>query len=135
MRRRSCAFASALALALAGLAWPAGAAGAAQPVIVAQSETDEPPDDGPTQPNEERPDPSEENPEPADMPQPDEEIQGPDVPPRAGETRRIDPFDAMDDDARTPHPAALAHPEHDVVVCEAGCDKSAGSIVFLRKRE
>jgi hypothetical protein len=138
MRRRSCALALALAFALAGLAWPAGDAGAAQPLIVAQSETEAPPDDGPTQPSEERPDPSEETPEPADMPQPqpDEEIQGPDVPPRAGETRRIDPFDAVDDDAaRTPHPAALAHPEHDVVVCEAGCDKTAGSIVFMRKRE
>jgi hypothetical protein len=134
MRRRSCAFA--LAFALAGLAWPAGDAGAAQPLIVAQSETEGPPDDGPTQPTEDRPDPSEETPEPADMPQPDEEIQGPEVPPRAGETRRIDPFDAVDDDAaRTPHPAALAHPEHDVVVCEAGCDKTAGSIVFMRKRE
>jgi len=116
------------------LALPTG--GTAEPLIVAQSETDDPPDEGPTQPSEDRPAPPDEGPEPADMPQPDEEIQGPEVPPRAGATRRIDPFDAVDDDAaRTPHPAALAHPEHDVVVCEAGCDKTAGSVVFMKKRE
>lgn len=36
---------------------------------------------------------------------------------------------------RPPHPAQLAHPDHDVVVCEAGCDGSPGSIVYLKKRE
>jgi hypothetical protein len=36
---------------------------------------------------------------------------------------------------RPPHPAQLAHPDYDVVVCEAGCDGEPGSIVYLQKRE
>ena len=136
MRRRSRVLASAFVLALAGSVWPVAHGAAAPPLVVAQAETDTPQDDEPAQPNDERPDPSEDGPEPADMPQPDEDIPGPEVAPRPGETRRIDPFDAVDDDvARTPHPAALAYPDQDVVVCEAGCDKTAGAIVFMKKRE
>ena len=66
----------------------------------------------------------------------EEEIPPPEAIPRNGETRRIDALDTADDDEeRAPHPAALAHPGHDVVVCEAGCDKTAGSIVFMKRRE
>jgi hypothetical protein len=58
------------------------------------------------------------------------------LPLRLGASRRIDRFDAVDDDRkRAPHPAALAHPGHDVIVCEAGCDKAAGSIVYMRRRD
>ena len=132
MRRRFRALPLALALALTGgLVCVAGNAGAVHPATLAQARPEAPPDDGPTQPDEERPAPTEERPAPSE-----DEIPGPEVPPRVGETRRIDPFDAVDDDAaRTPHPAALPYPEHDVVVCEAGCDKTAGAIVFMKKRE
>jgi len=55
-----------------------------------------------------------------------------------GMVRRAD-ADGLDwdEDSRpwAPHPAQLAHPDHDVVVCEAGCDGSPGSIVYRRKRE
>jgi hypothetical protein len=37
--------------------------------------------------------------------------------------------------ANPPHPLQLADPDHDVVVCEAGCDGPAGAIVFLLKRK
>jgi hypothetical protein len=49
----------------------------------------------------------------------------------------MDAFDAVEDEGRrrVPHPAAIDYPDHDVVVCEAGCDKTAGSIVFMKRRE
>jgi hypothetical protein len=132
MRRPIRALTWALALALTGFAYAGGNAQAARPAVLAQA--DGPQDEGPTQPADERTEPaapSDEVKAPSE-----EEIPGPEVPPRVGDTRRIDPLDAVDDDAaRTPHPAALAHPGHDVVVCEAGCDKTAGSIVFMKKRE
>jgi hypothetical protein len=143
MRRPLRVLPLALALALAGPVCVPGDAGAVQPTTLAQAEG--PQDDGPSPPDEERPSPTEDRPDPNDdrpapaderQAPPEEEIPGPEVPPRAGETRRIDPFDAVDDDtARTPHPAALAHPDHDVVVCEAGCDKTVGAIVYMKKRE
>jgi hypothetical protein len=68
--------------------------------------------------------------------EPGEASPDPDVTVRLGDSRRIDAFDAVDDEGgRMPHPAALAHPGHDVVVCEAGCDKTAGSIVYMQKRQ
>ena len=132
MRRRFRALPLALALALTGgLACAGENAGAAQPATLAQAGREAPPDDGPSQPDEERPAPDDERSAPSE-----DEIPGPEVPPRVGERRRIDPFDAVDDDAaRTPHPATLPYPEHDVIVCEAGCDKIAGAIVFMKKRE
>ncbi len=111
---------------------------ATRPAAFVLAQAEGPQDDGPTQPADERTEPNEEPPAPADEVKApsEEEIPGPQVIPRVGETRRIDPLDTVDDDAaRTPHPAALAHPGHDVVVCEAGCDKTAGSIVFMKKRE
>jgi hypothetical protein len=81
---------------------------------------------------------TEDRPEASDEAQaaPDDESLGPNLPLRLGDSRRIDPFDAADADGkRAPHPAALDHPGHDVVVCEAGCDKAAGSIVYMQKRE
>jgi hypothetical protein len=142
MRRPIRALPWALALTLTGLACGGGHAEAARPAALAQfqvqAQAEGPQDEGPSQPVDERTEPTEEPPVPVDdvKTPSEEEVPGPDVIPRAGERRRIDPLDTVDDDAaRTPHPAALAHPEHDVVVCEAGCDKTAGSIVFMKKRE
>jgi hypothetical protein len=124
MCRRFRALPLALALALTGgLVCVGENAGAVQPATLAQAGREAPPDDGPSQPDEERSAPSE------------DEIPGPDVPPRVGERRRIDPFDDTDEGPRTPHPATLPYPGHDVVVCEAGCDKIAGAIVFMKRRE
>ena len=50
---------------------------------------------------------------------------------RLGLVRRADgdgPDWDEDSRPRAPHPQELAHPDHDVVVCEAGCDGSPGSI-------
>jgi hypothetical protein len=55
-----------------------------------------------------------------------------------GSVRRADGFeaDAAESGAsEASHPMQLAHPEHDVVVCEAGCDGPAGTIVYLQKRQ
>jgi hypothetical protein len=52
--------------------------------------------------------------------------------------RRADAFDAEADETggtRPPHALQLAYPDHDVVVCEAGCDGPAGAIVYLQKRQ
>jgi hypothetical protein len=54
-----------------------------------------------------------------------------------GLVRRLDSFDPDADEASgaaSPHPVQLAHPDHDVVICEAGCDGPAGAIVYLQKR-
>jgi len=37
--------------------------------------------------------------------------------------------------SKPPHPLQLACPDHDVVICEAGCDGPAGAIAYLQKRE
>jgi hypothetical protein len=59
--------------------------------------------------------------------------------PLQGVSRRLDPFDANDAPTRSaqaPHSAAAAaHPGHDVVVCEAGCDGPPGTVVYKTKRE
>ena len=55
-----------------------------------------------------------------------------------GLVRRADTFaaDAEEADGTRPaHAVQLAYPDHDVVVCEAGCDGPAGAIVYLRKRQ
>ena len=55
-----------------------------------------------------------------------------------GLVRRADGFDPDADETsgtQLPHPLQLAHPDHDVVVCEAGCDGPAGAIVYLQKRK
>jgi hypothetical protein len=55
-----------------------------------------------------------------------------------GLVRRLDSFDPDADAANgmaSPHPVQLAHPDHDVVICEAGCDGPAGAIVYLQKRQ
>jgi hypothetical protein len=55
-----------------------------------------------------------------------------------GSVRQADRFEADAEESRaseTPHAMQLAHPEHDVVVCEAGCDGPAGTIVYLQKRQ
>ncbi len=55
-----------------------------------------------------------------------------------GLVRRADGFDPDADETggtQLPHPLQLAHPDHDVVVCEAGCDGPAGAIVDLPKRK
>ena len=55
-----------------------------------------------------------------------------------GLVRRLDSFDPAADEANgaaSPHPVQLAHPDHDVVICEAGCDGPAGAIVYLQKRQ
>jgi hypothetical protein len=137
MRRLIRALAFTFALALTGVLCAGGnvRADLRQPAL-AQAEG--PQDDGPTQPADERTEPNEEPPAPPDEVKApsEEEIPGPEVIPRNGETRRIDALDTVDDDeARAPHPAALAHPGHDVVVCEAGCDKTADSVVFMKRRE
>jgi len=124
MRRLFCALPSALAFALA---MPAhvGTAEPLRPTTIAQAEA---PDDEEQAPPNKAPDSRQ---EPSEEP-----IPGPQDPPRMGDSRRPDLFDAAQD-ARppAPHPAALAHPDHDIVVCEAGCDKTAGSIVYMKKRE
>jgi hypothetical protein len=97
----------------------------AQRAGLAQAEAGASEDEGPPQPIEERPEP------------PNDEIPGSDAPIRQGESRRSDPFDDLDQDGRprASHPVAAAHPHHDIVVCEAGCDGSAGTIVFMKRRE
>jgi hypothetical protein len=58
--------------------------------------------------------------------------------PLQGVTRRLDPFDANEApirSAQAPHSAAAAHPGHEVVVCEAGCDGPPGTVVYKTKRE
>jgi hypothetical protein len=125
------------AVALAGLVCVGS-----PPAALAQADAEASDDDGSGQ--------TEEGAEPSDAGQTDEGVEpsnegqtaagdedgGPDLPLRLGDSRRIDPFDAVDDEGRhAPHPAAIAHPGHDVVVCEAGCDKTAGSIVFIKRRE
>jgi hypothetical protein len=55
-----------------------------------------------------------------------------------GLVRRLDSFDPAANEANgaaSPHPVQLAHPDHDVVICEAGCDGPAGAIVYLQKRQ
>ncbi|HXE68680.1 MAG TPA: hypothetical protein VN523_04930 [Hyphomicrobiaceae bacterium] len=55
-----------------------------------------------------------------------------------GLVRRADGFDPDADETsgtKPPHPLQLAHPDYDVVVCEAGCDGPAGAIVYLQKRQ
>jgi hypothetical protein len=54
-----------------------------------------------------------------------------------GCVRRADGFgpDADSSGSKPPHPLQLAYPDHDVVVCEAGCDGPAGTIVYLQKRK
>jgi hypothetical protein len=55
-----------------------------------------------------------------------------------GLVRRADGFDPDVDEtsgSKPPHPLQLAYPDHDVVVCEAGCAGPAGAIVYLQKRE
>jgi hypothetical protein len=129
MRRPACALALALALALTGLAGAGGEAGAVQPSTMAQAASAAPDED----------DSQERSPEAADDQQgpAQGEDRGLEVPPRLGEVRRMDAFDAVDDEGRrhAPHQAALDYPDHDVVVCEAGCDKTAGSIVYMKRRE
>lgn len=133
MRRPACAPALALALAAAGLACTGREAGAVQPMMLAQAGAADPNEDDSSQRDQKR------SPEPADdQPSPPEEVdRGLDVPPRLGEVRRMDAFDAVEDEGRrrAPHPAAIDYPDHDVVVCEAGCDKTAGSIVYMKRRE
>ena len=121
MRRCLCVVALAVGLALPALL-PAMAGVAAQPTILAQA-------DNQPEPAEDHPDPPAKSRKPSDR----ASEQAPKF--RHGEVRRLDPFDAVDDAARTPHPAALAHPGDDVVVCEAGCDQSAGAVVYKKRRE
>src|SRR5262245_9799131 len=55
-----------------------------------------------------------------------------------GLVRRRNSFDPDAEEANgtpSPHPVQLAHPDHDVVICEAGCDGPAGAIVYLQKRQ
>ncbi len=122
MRRRSCALLPMFGLALMALVCAGGHPGTVQAANLSQAQAEAPEDDTPP-PADERPDPA------------DSEIPGPDVPPRMGDTRRIDPFDDLEQQARAPHPAAAAHPDHDVVVCEAGCDGAAGTVVYMKSRE
>jgi hypothetical protein len=55
-----------------------------------------------------------------------------------GESRRVDPFDAAEEEARATsgvqRRAAAANPEHDVIICEAGCDGPPGAIVYRKKK-
>jgi hypothetical protein len=54
-----------------------------------------------------------------------------------GVIRRTDTFDNWVDEAQPPrpHPAELANPGHDVVICEAGCDGPSGTVVYKQKRQ
>lgn len=55
-----------------------------------------------------------------------------------GCARRADGFGPDADESsgsKPPHPLQLAYPDHDVVVCEAGCDGPADAIVYLQKRQ
>lgn len=133
MRRLFSALPLAFVLALTGPVG-VGSAEAVQPATLAQAGAEAPEDQGPSQPGEEQP-PPDQSPDDRQEP-PEEQIPGPQVPPRMGDIRRPDPFEAAVDVSQpAPHPAALAYPDHDVVVCEAGCDKTAGTIVYMKKRE
>jgi hypothetical protein len=123
-------FAPALAVALAVCVGNEGSAPwAGQPATLAEADAEGSQDEGGA--------PAEETPEPLDEGQAAAggEDSGSGMPLGLGVTRRMDPFEAAYDRPRAPHPAALAHPGHDVVVCEAGCDKTAGSIVYMKKRQ
>ena len=55
-----------------------------------------------------------------------------------GRVRWADGFGPDADESsgsKPPYPLQLAYPDHDVVVCEAGCDGPAGAIVYLQKRQ
>jgi hypothetical protein len=52
-----------------------------------------------------------------------------------GDSRRPDPFDANNERPAQPNPAATANPDHDVVVCEAGCDGPRGEVVYKKKKQ
>ncbi len=113
----------ALGLAAALTAGPATQVQASQ--TVAQATDDE--DDGQPPPRSRGPAQQEPVEEPAS------ELQSP---PRLGDSRRPDPFDANDDrPAQSPNPAAAANPDHDVVVCEAGCDGPRGEVVYKQKKQ
>jgi hypothetical protein len=119
----------ALAVALTMCVSKESTAWADQPMTLAEAGTEGSQDDGAA--------PAEDNPEPSGEGQAAAEDDGRDlgVPLGLGVSRRLDPSDAADDAPRAPHPAALAYPDHDVVVCEAGCDKTAGSVVYMKKRQ
>lgn len=131
MRCRFCALALALAVAPTMYVYVAdGTAWAVQPATLAQAGVDASETDGAA--------PAEDQREPSDEGQPATEDQSADldVPLRQGDSRRVDQLDTADDNGPlAPHPAALAHPDHDVIVCEAGCDQTPGSIVYMKKRQ
>jgi|GEM_PF-2749665 len=56
--------------------------------------------------------------------------------PVALDRHRSDPIDAAEAERELPpHPAAAAYPDHDVVVCEAGCDGPRGTVVYKRGKQ
>ena len=131
MRRNSNALSGTLAFALMVLPCAWGYAGDGRPIAIAQAvNAEEGEDDSPT--------PPEKAPESKDDEAPPEEEYVPaDAPNRLGQSRRMDPFDAAEEPKApgAPHPAIAAHPGHDVVVCEAGCDGPSGTIVYMQKKE
>ena len=36
--------------------------------------------------------------------------------------------------AGTPHPLQLANPDHDIAICEAGCNGPRGALVYMRRK-
>ena len=54
-----------------------------------------------------------------------------------GAVRRGEGYDPDADDggrAGTPHPLQLANPDHDIAICEAGCNGPRGAIVYMRRK-
>jgi hypothetical protein len=110
----------ALALALLvmpGVQTPAGG-GELVTTVLAQADDDEPPPLVEPEPAE--PDPAEPQ---ADLPDP----------PRLGDRRRPDPFDAVDERQATPTGPTARGRDEGAVICEAGCDGPRGSVVYKHK--
>jgi hypothetical protein len=124
-----------LALALVPALVPPSAAQMRDRQTLAQaaedSEDTEPPSMSPEPEPEPEPEPMPVRQEPAEEPQAE-----PENPLRLGDKRRLDPFDANDArPVQRPSPAAAANPDHDVVVCEAGCDGPPGEVVYKQKKQ
>jgi hypothetical protein len=115
---------AALALALPALVLATSPSAAVERAgVVAQASEDE---DSP---------PPAVSPEP-EMQEPAEEAQNePETPTRLGESRQPDPFDVNEEGTLPPHPATAAYPNHDVVVCMAGCDGPGGTVVSKQRKQ
>jgi hypothetical protein len=57
------------------------------------------------------------------------------TPPEKGAVVRVRAdIDDPEPSKSVPHPLAVAHPDHDVVICIAGCSRDADRVVYKRKK-